>query len=134
MFYAYGLNEDGSVTSPKVYRVEFHTPLPEARECTFQFNYRPGINFGRVNVYPSDIHVSYIWGVMSKSEYNALPSDKAQAIVDKIKADMASQGGTWRDYVGYHNKFKITLILQMVRTMWLMRSVLTLQAYLPQLQ
>lgn len=106
MFYAYGLNEDGSVTSPQVYRAEFHTPLPEAQECTFQFNYRPGINFGRVNVYPSDIHVSYIWGVMSKSEYNALPSDKAQAIVDKIKADMASQGGTWRDYVGYHNKFK----------------------------
>ena len=43
---------------------------------------------------------------MSKSEYNALPSDKAQAIVEKIKDDMASQGGTWRDYVGYHNKFK----------------------------
>ena len=105
VFYAYGLDKDGSVTSPKLYSVAFHTPLPEAAECTFKFTYRPGINFGRVNVYPSDIHVSYIWGVYPKAEYDALGSDKAQAVVDEIKKTMASQGGTWRDYVGYHNKY-----------------------------
>lgn len=105
VFYAYGLNKDGSITSPQVFYESFHTTLPEAQECTFKFTYRPGVNYGRVNVYPSDIHVSYIWGVYPKAEYDALGSDKAQAVVDEIKKTMASQGGTWRDYVGYHNKF-----------------------------
>ena len=106
VFYAYGLDKDGSVTSPHIYKVEFHTTLPEHQECTFKFRYRPGMDYGRVNVYPSDIHVSYIWGVCPKSDYDAIEGDKAQTIVDQIRKDMGTVGGTWRDYVGYHNRYQ----------------------------
>lgn len=105
VFYAYGLNVDGSTTSPHVFHVEFKTIAPEPQNCTFTFKYRPGIDFGRINVYPSDLQVSYIWGVCPKSDYDAIEGDKAKAIIESLKELMATQGGTWRDYVGYHNRY-----------------------------
>ena len=105
VFYAYGLNADESMTSPHVFHVEFKTTAPEPQQCTFTFKYRPGIDFGRINVYPSDLQVSYIWGVCPKAEYDAIEGDKAKAIIENLKEIMATQGGTWRDYVGYHNRY-----------------------------
>lgn len=107
-FYAYGLNADGTVTSSKIYKKDFRTTIPEAQECTFAFSVRPGIEYTQVGVFPSDLAVSYLWGVMSSAEYEALGSDPAQRIVDDIKAQIEADnalGGDSRfgDYVVYHN-------------------------------
>lgn len=107
-FYAYGLDEDGTVTSPKIYKEEFRTTIPEPQECTFTFSVRPGIEYTRVGIYPSDLQVSYMRGVMPLAEYEALGSDPAQRIVDDTRAQVEeenAQGGNsyFGDYVFYHN-------------------------------
>lgn len=108
-FYAYGMNVDGTVTSPQVYKVAFRTTEPEQQECTFRFAVRPGISYTQVNVYPSSIYVPYLWGVMPLEAYEALGDDPAQAIVDgirdEIEAIRASGGeANFGSYVVYHNR------------------------------
>ncbi len=109
VIYAYGMNDDGTVTSPSLYKVEFKTTAPEKDDCTFDFIVRPGISYTRVGVTPSDISTPYLWGVLTRSEYEALGADPAQALVDeiqaKVDADQALGGDTrFGDFIVYHNQ------------------------------
>ena len=109
VIYAYGMNSDGAVTSPSIYKLEFTTTAPGKDDCTFDFIVRPGISYTRVGVTPSDISTPYLWGVLPKSELEALGSDPASAIVDQIKKkvdDDQALGGDTRfgDFIVYHNQ------------------------------
>ena len=109
VIYAYGMNDDGTVTSPSLYKVEFKTTAPEKDDCTFDFIVRPGISYTRVGVTPSDISTPYLWGVLTGSEYEALGAAPAQAHVDeiqaKVDADQALGGDTrFGDFIVYHNQ------------------------------
>ena len=104
-FYAYGMNLDGTITSPHIFKVPFRTTEPEQQECTFEFSVRPGISYTQANVYPSSIYVSYIWGVLPADEFDAMGDDPAQAIVDQIKAQIeANPDIRFGEFITYHNR------------------------------
>lgn len=110
-FYAYGMNSDGTITSPRIFKEPFSTTDPEQKEIDFRFAVRPGISYTQVNVYPSTIYVPYLWGVLPRSEWDALGDDPAQRIVDEIRAevdDANALGGEahFGDYTVYHNRKK----------------------------
>lgn len=108
-FIAYGMNVDGTMTSTHIYKESFRTPAPEEQELTFQIKIRPGVDYTQVNITPSDIHISYLWGVMLKSEFDALGENPAQGIIDNIQAEVdaaVEAGGEayFGEYTVYHNQ------------------------------
>lgn len=108
-FIAYGQDIDGTVTSTHVFKKSFRTTAPEEQELTFQISVRPGIDYTQVNIIPSSIHIPYLWGVMLKSEFDALGEDPAQTIIDNIQAeiDAAIEAGDevyFGEYTVYHNQ------------------------------
>lgn len=108
-FIAYGLNSDGTVTSSHIFKKSFRTTAPEQQELSFQISVRPGIDYTQVNIIPSSIHIPYLWGVMLKSEFEALGENPAQAIIDDIQAkvDAAVEAGDeayFGEYTVYHNQ------------------------------
>lgn len=103
VFYAYGLNHDGTVTS-KVFKQEFTTTEPEQQECTFDFMVRPTLEGMRINVIPSSIYVQYYWNVMPKSEFDAYGEDAADRIAEELLEESQSSGTGMGQVLYYHNQ------------------------------
>lgn len=103
VFYAYGLNSDGTVTSD-VYKVEFTTTKPEQKDCTFEFMIRPSLEGVRVNVFPSDIYVQYYWAVKSKAEFEAYGEDAADKIAAELLEQSKEDGTGMGQVLYYHNQ------------------------------
>lgn len=103
VFYAYGLNHDGTVTS-KVFKHEFSTTEPEQQDCTFDFMVRPTLEGMRINVIPSSIYVQYYWNVMPKSEFDAYGEDAADRIAEELLEESQSSGTGMGQVLYYHNQ------------------------------
>ncbi len=103
VFYAYGLNHDGTVTS-KVFKQEFTTTEPEQQECTFDFMVRPTLEGMRINVIPSSIYVQYYWNVMPKSEFDAYGEDAADRIAEELLEESQASGTGMGQILFYHNQ------------------------------
>lgn len=106
VFYAYGLNPDGTVTS-QVFKKEFTTTEPEAQDCTFDFLVRPSLDGIRINVIPSSINVQYYWSVMEKSEFDAYGADAAGKIAQQLLEEAQSSGTGMGQVLFYHNQSDI---------------------------
>lgn len=103
VFYAYGLNTDGTVTS-KVFKEEFRTTEPELQDCTFEFIVRPTLEGMRINVIPSNTSVQYYWSVMPKNEFDAYGKDAADKIAEELLEESQASGTGMGQILFYHNQ------------------------------